>query len=65
MSSVHMSPDEAIRAYEILAARTSIGIHHGTFKLTDEGIDTPAKLINSYARPDFLVLKNGQFASTP
>jgi L-ascorbate metabolism protein UlaG (beta-lactamase superfamily) len=65
MSSVHMAPDEAIRAHEILAARTSIGIHHGTFKLTDEGIDTPAKLINSYARPDFLVLKNGQFAATP
>jgi L-ascorbate metabolism protein UlaG (beta-lactamase superfamily) len=65
MSPVHMAPDEAIRAHEILAARTSIGIHHGTFKLTDEGIDTPAKLINSYARPDFLVLKNGQFASTP
>jgi L-ascorbate metabolism protein UlaG (beta-lactamase superfamily) len=65
MSPVHMAPDEAIRAHEILAARTSIGIHHGTFKLTDEGIDTPAKLINSYARPDFLVLKNGQFASIP
>jgi L-ascorbate metabolism protein UlaG (beta-lactamase superfamily) len=65
MSPVHMAPDEAMRAHEILAARTSIAIHHGTFKLTDEGIDTPAKLINSYARPDFLVLKNGQFASTP
>jgi len=65
MSPVHMAPDEAIRAHEILGATTSIGIHHGTFKLTDEGIDTPAKLINSYARPDFLVLKNGQFASTP
>jgi L-ascorbate metabolism protein UlaG (beta-lactamase superfamily) len=65
MSPVHMAPDEAIRAHDILAARTSIGIHHGTFKLTDEGIDTPAKLINSYARQDFLVLKNGQFASTP
>jgi len=65
MSPVHMAPDEAIRAHDILAARTSIGIHHGTFKLTDEGVDTPANLINSYARPDFLVLKNGQFASTP
>ena len=65
MSPVHMAPDEAIRAHEILAAKTSIGIHHGTFKLTDEGIDTPAKLISSYARPDFLVLKNGQFASIP
>jgi L-ascorbate metabolism protein UlaG (beta-lactamase superfamily) len=65
MSSVHMAPDDAIRAHEILAARTSIGIHHGTFKLTDEGIDTPAKLIHSLARPDFLVLKNGESAAIP
>jgi L-ascorbate metabolism protein UlaG (beta-lactamase superfamily) len=65
MGSVHMAPDEAIKAHETLAAKTSIAIHHGTFKLTDEGIDTPAKLINSYARPDFLVLKNGEVASIP
>jgi L-ascorbate metabolism protein UlaG (beta-lactamase superfamily) len=65
MGSVHMAPDEAIKAHETLAAKTSIGIHHGTFKLTDEGIDTPAKLINSYARSDFLVLKNGEVASIP
>jgi L-ascorbate metabolism protein UlaG (beta-lactamase superfamily) len=65
MSAVHMAPEEAIRAHEILAARTSIAIHHGTFKLTDEGIDTPARLIHSYARPDFLVLKNGESAAIP
>lgn len=29
MSPVHMSPDEAVRAHEVLAARTSIAIHHG------------------------------------
>ena len=26
---------------EILGAETSIAIHHGTFQLGDEGIDTP------------------------
>ena len=43
MSPVHMSPDEAVRAHEILGAETSIAIHHGTFQLGDEGIDTPKK----------------------
>jgi L-ascorbate metabolism protein UlaG (beta-lactamase superfamily) len=41
MSPVHMSPEEAVRAHEILGAKTSIAIHHGTFQLADDGIDTP------------------------
>ena len=66
MSPVHMAPDEAIRAHEILAARTSIAIHHGTFQLTDESIDTPKKqLIACAPHGSFLVLNNGQFANVP
>jgi L-ascorbate metabolism protein UlaG (beta-lactamase superfamily) len=66
MSPVHMAPDEAVRAQEILAAKTSIAIHHGTFKLTDEGIDTPKKQLIACARDEsFLVLNNGQFADIP
>jgi len=66
MSPVHMGPDEAVRAHEILAAKTSIAIHHGTFQLTDEGIDTPKKqLIASAQHESFLVLNNGQFADIP
>jgi L-ascorbate metabolism protein UlaG (beta-lactamase superfamily) len=61
MSSVHMGPEEAIRAHEILAARTSIAIHHGTFQLADEGLDAPGKQIGA-GRESFLVLRNGQFA---
>jgi L-ascorbate metabolism protein UlaG (beta-lactamase superfamily) len=61
MSPVHMGPDEAIRAHEILGAKTSIAIHHGTFQLGDEGIDTPKERLRAYAAPDaFLVLDNGQ-----
>jgi L-ascorbate metabolism protein UlaG (beta-lactamase superfamily) len=61
MSSVHMAPDEAVRAHEILGARTSIAIHHGTFQLTDEAIDTPKQLLAAIAPGDsFLVLQNGQ-----
>ncbi len=63
MSPVHMAPDEAVRAHEILAAGTSIAIHHGTFQLGDESIDTPRKqLIACAPRQSFLVLNNGQFA---
>jgi L-ascorbate metabolism protein UlaG (beta-lactamase superfamily) len=66
MSPVHMAPDEAVRAHEILAAKTSIAIHHGTFQLADEGLDTPEKGLSECAPGDsFLVLKNGQFADIP
>ncbi len=66
MSPVHMAPDDAVTAHRILAARTSIAIHHGTFQLSDEGIDTPKKRLRAYAQHEsFLVLNNGQFADIP
>src|SRR6266699_896124 len=64
MASVHMSPAEAVRAHEILAVKTSIAIHHGTFRLADDGLDTPSKeLIACQPREGFRVLKNGQFVN--
>jgi L-ascorbate metabolism protein UlaG (beta-lactamase superfamily) len=66
MSRVHMGPEDALRAHAILGAETSIAIHHGTFQLADEGLDTPKKQIIAGARPEsFLVLNNGQFANIP
>ena len=63
MSSVHMAPEEAVRAHEILGAKTSIAIHHGTFQLADDGIDTPQKQLMAYRRDDsFLILRNGESA---
>ena len=63
MSPVHMGPDDALRAHEILGAKTSIAIHHGTFQLADEGVDTPRNWLNARAPQDsFLILNNGQFA---
>ena len=41
MQPVHMNPDEAVQAHLALAARRSIGMHFGTFQLTDEAIDAP------------------------
>jgi L-ascorbate metabolism protein UlaG (beta-lactamase superfamily) len=64
MRSVHMSPRDAVQAHEILGAETSIAIHHGTFQLGDEGIDTPKReLRKSGAGDSFLVLNNGQSAT--
>jgi len=64
MSSVHMSPEDAVRAHEILGAETSIAIHHGTFQLADDAIDTPRKLLGECAPGDsFLVPGNGQFVT--
>jgi L-ascorbate metabolism protein UlaG (beta-lactamase superfamily) len=61
MSPVHMSPDDAVRAHEILGAKTSVAIHHGTFQLADEGIDEPKeRLKESGVGDSFLVLDNGQ-----
>jgi L-ascorbate metabolism protein UlaG (beta-lactamase superfamily) len=61
MSSVHMGPEDAVRAHHILGARTSIAILHGTFQLADEGLDTPKKKLRECAPGDsFLVLDNGQ-----
>jgi L-ascorbate metabolism protein UlaG (beta-lactamase superfamily) len=63
MSPVHMGPDEAVKAHKILAPRTSIAIHHGTFQLADDGIDTARKELIACAQDEpFQVLANGEFA---
>jgi L-ascorbate metabolism protein UlaG (beta-lactamase superfamily) len=60
MSPVHMAPDDAVRAHHILGAQTSIAIHHGTFQLADDGLDTPRRMLRESAPDSFLVLDNGQ-----
>jgi L-ascorbate metabolism protein UlaG (beta-lactamase superfamily) len=45
MRPVHMDPDEALQAHLDLGARKSVAMHFGTFQLTDEAIDEPAKLL--------------------
>jgi L-ascorbate metabolism protein UlaG (beta-lactamase superfamily) len=41
MAAAHMNPAEAVEAHLALAARRSVGMHFGTFQLTDEAIDAP------------------------
>jgi L-ascorbate metabolism protein UlaG (beta-lactamase superfamily) len=41
MAPVHMNPAEAVAAHQALGAARSVGMHFGTFQLTDEPIDAP------------------------
>lgn len=41
MEAQHMNPDDAVRAHLDLASKLSLGIHWGTFQLTDEAFDAP------------------------
>ena len=41
MRPVHMNPAEAVQARADLGAPRTIGMHFGTFQLTDEGIEAP------------------------
>ena len=40
-----MNPEEAVRAHLDVRAHTSIGMHFGTFQLTDEPIDEPLRAL--------------------
>ena len=41
MAPVHMDPEEAVQAALDLGAREAMGVHFGTFDLTDEPMDEP------------------------
>ena len=66
MRAQHMNPKEALQAHHDLAARHSVGIHWGTFTLTDEALDQPpldlaaAKLADGLKDEAFVVMKIGQ-----
>ena len=66
MGRNHVDPSEAVRAHFDLRARRSLGMHFGTFQLTDEAIDAPvAELRNARAHAgliesDFDVLAFGE-----
>jgi len=41
LSAAHMDPAESVKAHKDLHAKQSLGIHFGTFQLTEEAIDAP------------------------
>src|SRR5262245_11979720 len=66
MTPAHMNPEEAVRAHRDLSPRVSLGMHFGTFRLTDEGIDDPPRALEKartaagIAPADFRVLDFGE-----
>ncbi|PIP89481.1 MAG: hypothetical protein COW01_03210 [Bdellovibrionales bacterium CG12_big_fil_rev_8_21_14_0_65_38_15] len=46
MKNFHINPDESVRAHKALQSKQSVGIHFGTFQLTNEAIDDPIKDLN-------------------
>jgi L-ascorbate metabolism protein UlaG (beta-lactamase superfamily) len=66
MSPVHISPNEAVRAFQDLGSPPSIAIHYGTFPLADDGEDEPVKTLRESLKaagiPNdrFITLKEGE-----
>ena len=62
----HMNPEEAVKAHQLLRCKKSIGIHFGTFQLTNEGYNAPVIELNSQLQKhnlssdDFAAPSNGQ-----
>lgn len=71
MRAVHMNPEEAVRARAETRTRIAIAMHFGTFKLTQEGIDEPARALAEarsgagLAEGDFIVPRFGQTITLP
>lgn len=66
MRASHMNPAEAVQAHLDLKSRRSLGMHFGTFRLTDEGINDPVTALHeacvqkSFSQDEFVAPLPGQ-----
>ena len=63
MRDAHMNPAEAVRAHREVGSRRSLGIHWGTFQLTDEGYEEPVLALD--AAKGAAGLDPGDFVAPP
>ena len=47
METMHLNPEQALRAFGALGARTLVAMHWGTFKLADEPLDEPPRRLEA------------------
>ncbi len=71
MGPVHLSPDEAVEAHQILGAGTSLAVHFGTLRLGDDGQFEPVEELfrslgeRGVSAARFWVLEPGQGRAVP
>lgn len=70
MKSIHMSPEEAVKAHKDVQSQRSIAMHFGTFPMADDGMHEPveelAKAKDNYQIPEenFSALDQGDTHTT-
>ena len=64
MKDMHMNPRDAVKAHQDLQTPLSIGMHYGTFQLTDESLQSPAEELEIAKKQNgisnFIVLLEGE-----
>lgn len=66
MREQHLTPEEAVQVHLDLGARQSVGVHWGTFNLTDESLDEPPRALaqalqkQGLGERDFFVMAVGE-----
>ena len=71
MKEQHINPDEAVKIHQDVGSKQSLGVHWGTFELTDEALDQPivdmrkALAEQGIAGEKFRLLEHGQTMRLP
>src|SRR5690606_9465974 len=66
MADYHVDPAEAVQVHRDVGARYSIGVHWGSFELTDDSLDAPiggvARALDARGIPrsEFELLRHGE-----
>jgi N-acyl-phosphatidylethanolamine-hydrolysing phospholipase D len=71
MADQHVNVHEAVKIHQDLGAKRSLGVHWGTFELTDESLDEPPRQLTlersaaGLTEADFFVLAIGETRCIP
>ncbi len=71
MKEQHVNPTEAVQIHKDLQAKRSVGVHWGTFALTDEPLDQPPQYLatavreQNLAQGEFTVMAIGETRRVP
>lgn len=71
MKDAHMDPAEAVQVFKDVKANKAVGMHWGTFILTDEEMTEPLRLLhealvkNNLSHDDFSAMQHGQIKKLP